>query len=264
MEQLLIYVVTGAFIGVLAGLLGVGGGIVIVPVLTLIFTSLDFPREHLVHIALGTSMATILFTSVSSVRAHNARQAVRWEVVKQLTPGVLVGTLAGTWVAAQLSSPVLKAVFVTFAYYVAVQMLLDIKPKATRQLPSTGGMLVAGHAVGGFSSLVGIGGGTVVVPLLTMCNIAMHTAVGTAAAVGFPIALAGTLGYVANGWAVPGLPEYSLGFVYLPAFIGIAITSMVTAPLGARLAHSLPVPRLKKIFAVVLILIATRMLIEIL
>ncbi|HRP97103.1 MAG TPA: sulfite exporter TauE/SafE family protein [Rhodocyclaceae bacterium] len=263
MEQLILYVATGAVIGVIAGLMGIGGGIVVVPVLTLIFTTLHFPHEHLLHLALGTSLATILFTSVSSVRAHHVRGAVNWDVVKQLTPGVLIGTLAGTWVAAQLTTPMLKSIFIVFAYYVAVQMLLNVKPKPTRQLPASGGLLVAGHAVGGFSSLVGIGGGTVLVPLMTMCNVAMHTAVGTAAAVGFPIALAGTAGYIANGFVAGGLPEYSFGYVYLPAFVGIAVTSMLTAPLGARLAHALPVAQLKKVFAVVLVLVATRMLLEI-
>jgi uncharacterized membrane protein YfcA len=175
----------------------------------------------------------------------------------------MVGTFGGSWVAAQLSTRFLKGFFVIFLYYVATQMLLNIKPKLHRQLPGLTAMFGVGGVIGGVSSLVGIGGGSLSVPFLTLCNVAIHRAIGTSAAIGFPIALAGAVGYVVNGLSAP-LPPYSLGFVYLPALIGIAAASVATAPLGAKLAHSLPIDKLKKIFALLLIVMGTKMLVSLL
>jgi uncharacterized protein len=261
MSAWLLYIALGAFAGVLAGLLGVGGGVVIVPILTFIFTAQQQPAEHILHLALGTSLASIMFTSVSSLRAHHARGAVDWFVVRRITMGIMAGTFFGSWVAAQLSTRFLKAFFVIFLYYVAVQMLLDIRPQPHRQLPGRVAMFSAGGLIGGISSLVGIGGGSMSVPFLVWCNIAMHNAIGTSAAIGFPIALAGAAGYVVNGLAVK-LPPHTLGFVYLPALLGVAAASILTAPLGAMLAHSLPVGRLKKIFALLLLVMGTKMLLS--
>ncbi len=258
--ELLWYIGLGAVAGVLAGLLGVGGGTVIVPALTLLFTGLDFPAGHVLHLALGTSMASILFTSVASLRAHHRRGAVDWQVVGRLAPGIVAGTLLGVWLAARLSSNALKLIFVGFAWFVAVQMLLNLKPKPARQLPATGGMLASGGAIGVVSSFVGIGGGTLSVPFMTWCNVPLHTVIGTSAALGFPIAAAGVAGYVANGWQAAGLPPHSYGFVYLPALAGIAGASMLTAPLGARIAHALPVARLRQLFALLLLAVGARML----
>ncbi len=255
----LMYVALGAFVGVLAGLLGVGGGLVIVPVLTFIFTAQHLPDAHILHLALGTSLASIMFTSVSSLRAHHQRGAVDWMVVRRISLGIMAGTFGGSWVAAQLSTRFLKAFFVVFLYYVAIQMLLNIKPKPHRQIPGLTAMFGVGGVIGGVSSLVGIGGGSLSVPFLTWCNIAIHRAIGTSAAIGFPIAVAGAAGYVVNGLSVQ-LPPYSLGFVYLPALAGIAAASIVTAPVGAKLAHSMPVDKLKKIFAILLIVMGTKML----
>lgn len=255
------YITLGACAGVLAGLLGVGGGVVIVPVLTFIFTAQQLPETHILHLALGTSLASIIFTSVSSLRAHHLRGAVDWPVVRRITLGIMAGTFAGSWVAAQLSTRFLKGFFVVFLYYVATQMLLNIKPKPHRQLPGRTAMLGVGGLIGGISSLVGIGGGSMSVPFLVWCNVAIHRAIGTSAAIGFPIALAGAAGYLVNGLSHP-LPPYSLGFIYLPALIGIAAASIITAPLGAKLAHSLPIDKLKKIFALLLIVMGTKMLIS--
>lgn len=260
MEFWLLYLLTGLFAGFLAGLLGVGGGLVIVPVLTFILSAQHFSPAHILHLALGTSLASILFTSISSLRAHHAHGAVSWDVVRGITPGILTGTFLGTVLAAQLSSNFLKGFFVVFVYYVAAQMLLNIKPKPSRQLPGWAGMFGAGNVIGSVSSLVGIGGGTLSVPFMTWCNVKMHQAIGTSAAIGFPIALAGTVGYVVNGLGTPGLPDYSLGFIYLPALAGLVFASMLTAPVGARMAHRLPVPQLKKVFAALLIVLGTRML----
>jgi uncharacterized protein len=255
------YLALGAFAGLLAGLLGVGGGLIIVPILTFIFTSHQLPAEHILHLALGTSLASIIFTSISSLRAHHGRGAVLWPVVRSLTPGILTGTLAGAWVSAQLSTRFLKGFFVLFLFYVALQMLLDIRPKPHRQLPGREAMFGLGGIIGGISSLVGIGGGSMSVPLLIWCNTAMRNAIGTSAAIGLPIALAGAAGYVLNGLG-QALPPWSLGFVYLPALAGIVAASMLTAPLGARLAHTLPVGNLKKIFALLLLAIGTKMLLS--
>ncbi len=254
------YLVLGACAGCLAGLLGVGGGIIIVPVLTFLFAAQKLPAPFILHMALGTSLASIMFTSVSSLRAHHDRGAVDWRVFRRITPGILAGTLFGSWVAAQLSTTFLKGFFVCFLYYVALQMLLNVRPAPSRQLPGTVGMVGAGSVIGGISSLVGIGGGSMSVPFLVWCNVALHNAIGTSAAIGFPIALAGAIGYVVNGLAAAPLPPMSLGFVYLPALAGVSIASILTAPLGARLAHSLPVHRLKKVFAVLLLAMGTKML----
>ena len=260
MSFFLAYLATGAVAGVLAGLLGIGGGLVIVPMLTVAFTALGFPHEHILHMALGTSLASILFTSLSSVRAHHARGAVIWPVVLRIAPGILVGTFAGAWVAAQLSTNFLKVFFGCFLLYVATQMLLGFKPKPTRELPGTAGMFGAGSVIGIFSSLVGIGGGTLSVPFLVWHNTLVHSAIGTSAAIGFPIALAGTLGYLTSGLRVDALPGYTVGFINFTALFGIVAASVLTAPLGARLAHSLPVDRLKRIFAVLLYVVGSRMI----
>jgi len=260
-EFWLLYLATGVFAGFLAGLLGVGGGLVIVPVLASIFAAQHFPDGQIMHFALGTSLASIMFTSISSLRAHHAHGAVNWRVARGIAPGIVAGTLAGAVVAAQLSTVFLKVFFVVFLYYVAAQMLLNIKPKPSRELPGAAGMFGAGGVIGAVSSLVGIGGGTLSVPFMTWCNLRLHQAIGTSAAIGFPIAAAGAVGYIASGWAQGTLPAYSLGFVYLPALAGLVLSSVLTAPFGARMAHRLPVAKLKKIFAVLLLVLGTRMLI---
>ncbi len=254
------YIGLGAFAGCLAGLFGVGGGIIIVPALTFLFAAQKLPDPIILHMALGTSLASIMFTSISSLRAHHGRGAVDWRVFRRITPGILAGTFLGSWVAAQLSTRFLKGFFVCFLYYVALQMLLNVRPTPSRQLPGAAGMVGAGSIIGGISSLVGIGGGSMSVPFLVWCNVAMHNAIGTSAAIGFPIALAGAAGYVANGLAAAPLPALSLGFIYLPALAGVSFASILTAPLGARLAHNLPVPRLKKFFALLLLVMGTKML----
>jgi uncharacterized membrane protein YfcA len=259
MAEWIAYLGLGLFAGFVAGLLGVGGGLIIVPVLAFIFAAHHFPEAYVIHLALGTSLASIVFTSISSFRAHHAHGAVNWKIWREVTPGIITGTLLGSVLAAHLSTLFLKVFFVVFLFYVGTQMILDIKPKASRELPGLPGMFGAGNVIGAVSSLVGIGGGTLSVPFMTWCNVKLHQAIGTSSAIGFPIAVAGALGYIANGLAVPGLPEHSLGFVYLPALAAIAVASVLTAPLGAKLAHRLPVKKLKKIFAVLLYTLGVRM-----
>ncbi|MFZ7125857.1 MAG: sulfite exporter TauE/SafE family protein [Desulfobacterales bacterium] len=257
---LTMYAAVGCVAGVLAGLLGIGGGLVIVPMLVFCLTRQGISNQMIMHLALGTSMASIMFTAVSSFMSHHRRGAVRWEVVRRVVAGILVGTFFGTFIAALLSTSFLKGFFVVFLYYVAVQMLTGRKPKPTRQLPGSAGMFGVGNVIGVVSSLVGIGGGTLSVPFMVWCNIPLHQAIGTSAAIGFPIAVAGTIGYIANGLAAENLPSLSVGYVYLPALAGIIGASVLTAPIGVRLAHSLPVDRLKRVFALLLIVVATRML----
>lgn len=256
------YLLTGCCVGILAGLFGVGGGIIIVPLLAMLFSLQQFPEGVIIHMALGTSLATIVFTSISSFRSHHARGAVLWPVVRRITPGILCGTLLGSWVAAQLSSKFLSVMFMLFIFYVAVRMFFNVRPQPRHTLPGTVGTLGMGVLIGGVSSLVGIGGGSLSVPFLVRSNQPMHSAVGTSAAIGFPIAVAGTIGYILNGVGIHGLPGGSVGFVYLPALLGIALASMATAPVGVRMAHSLPVARLKKLFAIFLLIMGLRMLIS--
>ena len=259
---LLEYCAIGAVAGVLAGLLGIGGGLVIVPVLIYTLTLQRVDHEMVMHIALATSMASIIFTSISSFMSHHRRGAVRWDIVKKITPGILIGTFLGSCVASAMPTWWLKAVFVVFLYTMTWQMLAKKKPKASRELPGITGISAMGGLIGVVSSLVGIGGGSLSVPFMLWCNVIVHHAIGTSAAIGLPIAVAGTVGYIWNGWQLPNLPQYSLGYVYLPACLGIAAFSMLTAPLGVRLAHRLPVDTLKRVFAVLLLVLATKMLWE--
>jgi len=259
LTSLLAYAAMGAVAGVLAGLFGIGGGLVLVPMLAATFPHFGLPGHQIMHLALATSMASIIFTSTSSFLAHNRRGAVDWSVFRRLTPGILAGSFLGSMVASFLPTGFLKGFFSLFLYFVSYRMFRGGKPAGARQLPGTAGMLGSGGIIGVISSWVGIGGGTLTVPFLLWCNVQAHTAVGTAAAIGLPIALAATTGYVAGGLHVGDLPAWSLGFVYLPALLGIVCISVLTAPYGVRLAHSLPVDRLKKAFSVLLFIVATRM-----
>ncbi len=263
MSWFLAYLALGAFAGFFAGLLGVGGGAVMVPILALMFAAQGFADTHLMHLALGTSMATIVFTSVSSLRAHHQHGAVLWPVVRRIAPGIVVGTLLGAQFAARVPTRPLAIFFALFMSYVAVQMILNIKPQPHRQLPGASGMFGVGAGIGGISALVAIGGGSLSVPFMTWCNVKMHNAIGTSAAIGFPIALAGTVGYMLSGYSAMqtgGLPEGSYGFIYLPALSGTVLASVIVAPFGARMAHRLPVATLKKAFAGVILLLLAKLL----
>lgn len=259
-EWLAAYLVLGGIVGFFAGLLGVGGGGIMVPLLTTLFAAQAFPAEHLVHLALGTSMGAIVVTSVASLRAHHAQGAVKWDVVRRITPGILVGTFGGSFLAARVPTLPLAIFFVCFMGYVALQLLLNVKPKPSRELPGAVGLSGVGLGIGLVSALVAIGGGSLSVPFMTWCNVRMQNAIATSAAIGLPISVAGAAGYLISGWSAPGLPPYHVGFVYLPALVAIGIVSTFTAPIGAKLAHRLPVPTLKKVFAAVLVLLSAKML----
>lgn len=254
------YCLLGAFAGFVAGLLGVGGGLIIVPVLLVIWQSSGFDSAYLVQLAIGTSLATIVLTSLSSVRAHHKRDSVQWSIFWRLTPGILFGTWLGALLASRLPGDFLRDIFGVFEMLVATQMAFTVKPAPHRMLPGLVGMSTVGTVIGSVSAIIGIGGGTMTVPFLTWCNVVIHRAVGTSAACGLPIAIGGAMSYLALGWDYPDLPAWSTGFVYAPALAGIAITSILFAPLGAMVAHRLSITILKRVFAVFLAVLGVWML----
>jgi uncharacterized membrane protein YfcA len=254
-------VLLGCGTGFLAGLLGIGGGMLMVPFLTLMLSHRGVPDGVAVKLAIATSMATILFTSLSSVRAHHRRGAVRWDIVRGMAPGIVAGgLLAGAGAFALIKGQVLALVFALFVGFSATQMLLNRKPAPSRQMPGPLGRVAVGTGIGFLSGLVGAGGGFVSVPFMTWCNVAIHHAVATSAALGFPIALANTVGYVIGGWSEPSLLPGQVGYLYLPALAIIATASVLTAPLGARAAHAMNVRQLKRAFALLLYALAAYML----
>lgn len=255
------YVAVGAFVGFLAGLLGIGGGMTLVPILAAIFAAQSLAPDHIVHMALGTGMASVIFTSSASVREHHRHGAVDWTIVRRLVPGMVAGTLLSTFASGWITQRTLALSFAVIVYAGAVQLLLGKKPSAARTLPGPAGTFSVGLLIGIVCGLVSAGGAFLTVPFMLFCGVVMHTAIGTAAAVGIPVAVIGTIGFVASGWRVEALPAYTLGFVYLPALVGLVIGSIVTAPFGARAAHRLPVATLKRVFAGLLIILATKMVV---
>jgi len=238
-ETGILYLCLGAVAGTLAGLLGVGGGLIIVPVLALVFREAGMDPELIMHLAIGTSLATIVLTSLSSVRAHHRRGAVLWPLVWRLSPGIVLGALLGAVLADAMHGLWLSRFFGVFELFVAVQMAMGLRPAPHRGLPGAAGMFGAGGLIGTVSAIVGIGGGTLTVPFLSWCNVEMRKAVATSSACGLPIALAGALGFVLTGLDARGLPAWSSGYVYWPAFLGIVVASVAFAPMGAALAHRL-------------------------
>ena len=260
MEWWLGYVAIGAAVGFFAGMLGIGGGAIMVPLLVILFDAQGLPKSHILHLAVGTGMATILFTSVASVRAHASRGAIRWDIARNITPGILLGGLVGSWIASFIPPLVFAALFTAVIYIAATNLLIDRKPKPSREAPGFAGMSVFGFVVSAASAFAAIGGAFLTVPFMLWCNVPMLSAIGTAAVIGFPIALSGTVGFIATGLRETGLPPYTVGFVYLPALAGIVVTSMLMAPVGAAAAHRLPTVWLKRIFAVLFYVMATKML----
>ncbi len=227
-----------------------------VPFMSFILTTKGFPVDYIFKMAVATSLSTICFTSLSSVWAHHKRGAVMWPAVKLLAPGILVGSILGAQVAVAMSGKALSIFFALFVAFSATQMFLDRKPQATRVLPKAWGMFGMGNVIGALSSLVGAGGAFVTVPFMTWCNVKIHQAVATSAALGFPIAFAGTLGYIWAGQNMPDMPPGAFGYLYVPGLVVISLTSICTAPLGARTAHRMDIRPLKKVFAVVLYILA--------
>ena len=252
--------VLGGAVGFLAGLLGIGGGMTMVPLLTIVFTRQGFAPDHIVHMAVATATATILFTSVASMREHQRHHAILWPVVAALAPGIIVGSLVGPQVVGGMSTAVLSAFYGVFVAAAATNTLLDRKPKPTRELPGRGGLFAVGGGIGLVSSMVGAGGAFLSVPFMTACNIGIRNCVATSAALGLPIAVAGTIGFVVAGLGQHELPPHTIGYVYLPALLAIVAASVISAPMGARAAHRWPVTKLKRAFAILLYVLASYML----
>jgi uncharacterized membrane protein YfcA len=256
----LLYLLLGAAAGVLAGLFGVGGGIIIVPALIFSFSALGFDHNVLTHMAVGTSLATIVFTSLNAVREHQRHGAVRWHVFTWLALGIVLGSVLGAVTAQAINGQQLQKIIGLFALCIALQLGLDLKPKTHRALPGKTVLGVAGGVIGWSSAIIGIGGGSLTVPFLTWRGLPVQQAVATSSACGWPIAAAGTLTYMWLGRGDARLPEWSLGYVYLPALLGIALTSVFFARSGARLAHRLPPRQLKRLFALLLLAVGLNFL----
>lgn len=258
---IVILLVLGLCTGFAAGLLGIGGGMILVPLLTIIFSQQGFPQDHVVHMAIATSLSIIFFTSISSVRAHHKKGAILWPAAVLLIPGILVGSWIGPTIAAVLNTRYLASLFGVFVIFSAVKM---IKKKAGNEesrntLPNAAGMTAVGMGIGTLSGLVGAGGGFITVPFLTWRGVSIHNAVATSAVMGFPIALSGSLSNIYLGWNMHELPHGSLGFIYLPAMLCVAVTSVISAPAGAKLAHSMNVKQLKSTFGYLLLALACYM-----
>ncbi len=264
MEWWLGYLCLGAVVGFFAGLFGIGGGLVMVPVLSFLFSAQDFPSDRIMHLALGTSMAAIIFTSLSSLRVHHINGAVNWNIVKLFTPGIIFGTLCGVALVNSLSGMCLSIFIILFIYYAATKMWVNSATSPSRNLPGKAGMFAAGWIIGGMSSLVAIGGGILTVPFLSACNVRLQHAIGTAAAIGFPLAIVGTASYIVIGIGIvqsQELPEYSLGYIYLPALVGIAFFSVVSASIGAKVVHITQTATIRRIFIILLYILGTKMLV---
>lgn len=250
----------GASAGFLAGLLGIGGGMLMVPVFAWIMPGSGVPASLTMQVAVATSLSVIALTSLSSAWAHHRREAVLWPAFKLLVPGLILGGVLGSLLADVTPSLWLQRLVGLAALLVAAKMLLNLKPAPHRELPGAAGLFGAGTVIGSLSSLIGIGGGSLTVPYMNWCNVAMQRAVGTAAACGIPIAWAGAAGFVWAGLDETGLPVGTLGYIYLPAFAATAVASICFAPLGARAAHAMPAAALKKVFAILLVIIGIQML----
>lgn len=263
LEWILSFLLLGAIVGFIAGLLGVGGGGILVPILTSIFLLQGVPVDKVMHLALGTSMACIIITSISSLRAHHKKEAIIWNIVKTMSYGIIIGTFLSTFVASYLNSLYLAIFFTAFMAFMAIKMLKSQKTKKLKSNDNKGNVIVFSTGIGAISALVSIGGGSLTVPYLVSRNLDIKKAIGTSAAIGLPISLAGTLGYLINGWSEVAITNYTIGFVYLPAFFLISLSSFFTAPYGVKTSHYLPVSVLKKLFAVLLIIMSLKMLLSI-
>ncbi|MGO1247732.1 MAG: sulfite exporter TauE/SafE family protein [Oceanisphaera sp.] len=256
----LMYMALGAFAGTLAGLFGVGGGLIIVPVLIISFKLQGIGGDLVTHMAVGTSLATIMFTSLSSIHTHHSRKAIDWKLAAMMSVGIIVGAWLGGYTADKLSGPLLQRLIGLFAWLMAAQMLFSLAPQGGAQLPNKPVQAAVGGIIGWASGIFGIGGGSLTVPFLTWCSVPMQRAVAVSAVCGFPIALVGALSYVVHGMEHDSLPSEALGYVYLPALLGISVASMPFARFGAILAHKLSAPALKRAFAVFLIIVGAKFL----
>lgn len=257
---LLLFASLGVVAGILAGMLGVGGGIVIVPVLLAAFHYLGIAPEVIAHLAIGTSLGTIVFTSLSAIAAQQRKRAIDWPLVFALAPAMVIGSFLSGYVAGWIPGDLLRTLFGVFLVIASIQLLLNWRPGGHRGLPKRLGLWLSGGVIGMISALIGIGGGALTVPFLSWCNVDMKRAVASSSTLGFPLALFGAAGFVVSGWHHSALPPWSFGYVYLPAWLGISVAAVLFAPLGVRLSHALPVAALKRAFGVLLLLVAVQIL----
>lgn len=257
---IVLYGLIGIIAGIVGGLLGLGGGIIIVPALYFLFSWQGFANESIMQIAIATSLATIIFTSISSTYAHHKRGAVLWSDVGLLVPGIIIGAILGTHIAEALPSDNLRIAFGLFEIFVAIQTWFRLKPKAQHVLPGMIGLFLLGLLIGSLSSILGIGGGTLTVPILLYCGVNIRNAVASSSACGLPIALIATISFILLGLDNTNLSEYHLGYVYWPAALGITITSILFAPIGASMAHKIQIETLQRIFAMVVFIVGLRIL----
>ncbi len=268
---ILYYLLAGSLAGLLAGLFGIGGGMIIVPALIYIFKSQGVPEAALTHVGIGTSLATIIVTSIGSLRAHNSKGAVNWSVWKRMVPGLIAGSLLGAGIASFINGDSLQAIIGVGAFLVGLKMLF-IKNKSLEEdnlskLPSPTGQTGMGAFIGLVSAIFGIGGGTLTVPILSYYGLKIQNAVGTSAACGLPIASAGALGFFIFGQFIDPsvkevLPNGIVGFVHIYAFICVSLVSFFMAPIGAKLTHKLPAATLKKAFAVLLLIVGIKLVLN--
>ncbi len=263
MQTIFYFLALGSFVGVVSGLFGIGGGGIIVPVLTAIFLAHGIDEHNVVHMALGTSMAIIIITSISSIKAQQKKKAIVWDVVKMMVPGIFVGTFLATFIASKLDSFYLSIIFACFMLYSAILMFIGKKPKPENKIFTTKTHILSGGLIGALSSLVSIGGGIMSVPYLLVQNIDIKKAIATSSAIGLPIAISGTLGYIVNGWSHTSMQTYTLGFVSLPALVCVASASYLTAPIGVALVHKINVDLMKKLFSLLPLALSIKMLISV-
>lgn len=261
--DILILVICGAVSGVLAGMLGIGGGMILVPFMIIVFNHQQFDQAIIVHMAIATGMATILFTSLSAIRAHHQHGTIDWKLVIALSPGIIAGGLiGGSELFDAFPTSWLSLFFAIFIVYTSIQMFINKKPQPGRQLPGKLGLFSFGAFTGALSSLLGAGGAFVTVPFMIWCNVKPHVAMASASGLGFPIAVATTIGYVLGSWNHPGLPSGSIGYIYLPAVACIVVASVFTAPIGAKMARNMNTVNLKRVFGGMLFFLAAFMLNE--
>ncbi|MGB1465666.1 MAG: sulfite exporter TauE/SafE family protein [Alcanivorax nanhaiticus] len=264
LELFLICLGVGVGAGLLAGALGLGGGVVIVPALIFLFHGLGFPPDLVAKMAVATSLSTIIVTSISAVRTHHRAGYVRWPVAFRLGVGIVVGAFAGAFIADAMKGELLTRLFGLFAMLIALQMLLmgnrQLDNSQPERVPGALGLGIAGALIGTGSAIFGIGGGSLTVPFLSWCRLKMQQAVAISSACGLPIAIAGTVGFAVAGWNEQHLPDGALGYVFLPATAGIVLTSFPFARLAARVSHRLPSATLKRVFAAVLFVLGLKLL----
>lgn len=259
----LIFIISGCFIGFMAGLLGIGGGTVIVPVIHYLAGSLNFPSDIIMKMALGTSFSIIIMSTASSAWSHNKRGTILWKQIPYLGAGSAVGVVSGSMVVNLLSNTILQVIFCVFLVYTIISLLSPKKNKNDNDIDPVFPLyvfVILGIVIGFLASFIGIAGGAIAVPMLVYLGYEMRKAIATSAMIGVILSTFGTISYIYNGWGVENLPKYSLGYIYLPAFIGIAFASILTAPFGVKLSYKLSAPRIRQIFAIFLIVILVRML----